>query len=242
MIKQLKKSDVSLAPFDATKAWELFNIDNPDGILLEPLSGSVPLPDTYLTLDYIDYDVGPSPIWSDLCNIALEQQYADQAIFEEGISGSQEFFDPDGPQNQTGTYKILLYNQIANAFYNNYRNPTQIFGMENIDFPLSQTNRYLADDFRMFTIPRRLFGDKLVEGSIRFYDTAFDDNVNIYDDRVGNLIASQNLFSKVQEVRTLGNIVVTGDATASFECPQVTGIQPVGTPIITAIQTGTPAS
>jgi hypothetical protein len=114
--------------------------------------------------------------------------------------------------------------------------------MENIDFPLSQTNRYLADNFRMFTIPQRMFGDKLVEGTIRFYDTAFDDNVDIYDDRVGNLIASKNLFSKVQEIRTLGNLVITGSATASYVCPLPIGVPPVGTPVITAFQTGTPDS
>lgn len=243
MIKQLKQSDVSLAPFAATKAWELYNIENDNVVLLEPMSASVSIPDTYLTLDYVDYNLGPTPTWNDYCNVALEQQENDQIIFEEGISGSKGEFDPNGPQNvSTGTYKVLLYTQIANAFYNNYHNPTQIFGMENIDFPLNRTNRYLANYFRMFSVPRRFFGEKLVEGSIRFYDTNFDDNVDIYDDRVGNLIASQNLFSKVQEVRSLGNIVVPGDVTASFECPQVTGIPPMGMPIVTAIQTGTPAS
>lgn len=242
MIKQLKKSDVSMSPFNATKAWELFNIENEDGILLEALSGSAPIPDTYLSLDYIDYNLGPTPEWNSLCNIALEQQVQDQIAFEEGISGSAAIFDPNSPQNNTGTYKNLLYSQISRAFYNSYHNPLQIFGMENIDFPLSQTNRYLADTFRMFTVPQKMFGDKLVEGTIRFYDTAFDDNVDIYDDRVGNLIAGENLFSKVQEIRTLGNLVITGSVTASYVCPLPSGVPPVGRPIITAIQTGTPAS
>jgi hypothetical protein len=34
--------------------------------------------------------------------------------------------------------------------------------MENIDFPLSQTNRFLTDSFRIFTIPQSVFGDKIL--------------------------------------------------------------------------------
>jgi hypothetical protein len=236
MIKNINHPNLT-TPFNATKAWELFNIENEDSILLEPLSGSSPISDTYVSLDYIDYNLGPSPEWNRLCNIALEQQVQDQIMFEEGVSGSAATFDPNvSSQNNNGTYKNLLYNQISRAFYNTYHNPIQIFGMENIDFPLSHTNRYLADTFRMFTIPQKMFGDKLVEGTIHFYDTAFDDNVDIYDDSVGNLVAYGNLFSKTQEVRTLENLVVNGSATASYVCPFPSGVPPVGTPTIMVLQ------
>jgi hypothetical protein len=228
MIKQLKKSDISIMPFVATKAWELFNIDNQDSVLLEPLSGSEVISDTCVAMDYIDYNVGPTPIWSNICNIALEQQVDDQVIYEEGISGSKESFDINSSKNNSGTYKTLLYTQIFNAFYNRYHNPSQIFGMENIDFPLSQTNRYIADNFRMFTIPRKFFGDKLVEKSIKFYDATFDDNVYIYDDGSGNLIVSSNLFSKIQEVRSFNNNVISGSISeggGGEEIPPYSGIR-----------------
>ena len=32
------------------------------------------------------------------------------------------------------TYKRLIYSQIKNSFYNDYNDPTKMFGLENIDF------------------------------------------------------------------------------------------------------------
>jgi hypothetical protein len=213
MIKQLKKSDIFTSPFIAVKSWELFNYDSDDTVMIESSSLDTTLA---VALDYIDYYTG-NPLLNRSCDILLEhQEVDDEIIYEEGISGSGKFDPNNDPRNDTGTYKSILYTQINRAFYNNYRNPTQIFGMENIDFPLSKTNRYLADDFRMFTIPQRIFGDKIVEGSVQLYDTNLDDNVVIYDDKFGNLIAIRNLFSKVQEVRKLENIIMAGDA--FFEC------------------------
>lgn len=217
MIKQLNKSDIILSPFKAIKDWELFNINiiNSDLILVDiPSSSSFEFP---ISLDYIDYYIG-NPLLDRECDIALEQQSTNKSIYEEGIL-SNETFDPlTSKQNVNGTYKMLVYSVINKAFYNQYHNPVEIFGMENIDFPLSQTNRYLADSFRMFNIPQNTFGDKLVEGSIKLYDTTLDDNVTISDDKLGNLIAGSYLFSKIQEVRSLGNIFV--DGIASYDCPK----------------------
>jgi hypothetical protein len=212
MLKQIKKTDVTTSPFRATKAWELFNVQNPDQIVLEQDS------ETSIALDYIDYITG-TPLLNRDCNIALEQQTEDMAVYEEGLSGSNSRFDPNTSEKNlnTGTYKTLLYNQTYRAFYNNYRNPTKIFGMENVDFPRDKTNLYLADKFRMFTIPRFAMGDKISPGSVQFEDTSFDDNVDVRDDSNGNLNAGTNLFSKVQEVRSIGNSVLTGSA--SYTCP-----------------------
>lgn len=218
MIKQLKKTDVMVSPFRANKARQLFNVQNDDCVILEPFSASVDIYDNEtVALDYIDYVTG-TPLLNRDCNIALEQQEQDEAVYEEGLSGSLKAYNPDTDAlNNTGTSKLLLYNQMRQAFYNDFHNPTEIFGMENIDFPLSKTNRYLADTFRMFTIPRYVMGDKIKPGSVQFQDTAFDDNVRIQDDANGNLIAGDNLFSKVQEVRTSGNQIYEG--TSSYTCP-----------------------
>jgi hypothetical protein len=94
-----------------------------------------------------------------------------------------------------------IYNQIKNSFYNTDNNPTQIFGMENIDFQLSQTKKFLADNFRVFNVPRELFGEKMLENSIILIDNSLDDNFEIVDDGNGNIVAKKNLFSRVQEVR-----------------------------------------
>ena len=207
MLKQISKSNTILSPFDAVKSWNLSNIDNED----------IPLTDdtSEIALEYNDYTSGTG-VLNRQCNIALEQQVDDKAVYEEGISGSG-FFNPDtDSRNNDGTYKRLVYNQIEKAFYNNYRNPLEIFGMDNIDFPLSNTDRIISSNFLMFNIPRRIMGDKIVPGSVEFFDTNLDDNVTIYDDTYGNLIAGENLFSKIQEVRSLGNVIVQG--TVVNEC------------------------
>ena len=170
-----------------------------------------------VALDYIDYVTG-EPLLNNECNIALEQQDEDKAVYEEGISGSLKPYNfLTDAFNFTGTSKLLLYNQIRQAFYNDYHNPTEIFGMENLDFQLSQTNLYLENRFRMFTIPRLIMGDKIQPGSVKFQDTAFDDNVTVNDDFDGNLIAGSYLFSKIQEIRTLGNSILQGSS--SNQCP-----------------------
>jgi hypothetical protein len=220
MIKQLKKTDVTTSPFRANKARQLFNVQNTACPILEPYSSSIyEYDDETIALDYVDYVTG-TPLLNRDCNIALEQQEDDVAVYEEGISGSLKPYDSGSDSyNSTGTSKLLLYNQMRRAFYNEYHNPTEIFGMENIDFPLSKTNRYLADDFRMFTIPRLIMGDRIKPGTVEFQDTAFDDSVRIQDDSNGNLIAGDYLFSKIQEVRILGNQIYQG--TASYTCPSL---------------------
>ena len=166
--------------------------------------------ETYLARDFIEYDSDTlSGSLNGVFNIALEQQQLDELIFEEGISGSGLFY-PDAPQNQKGSYKRLVYHQVLRAFYNNHKNPVQIFGLENIDFPLSQTLRYLGTECKVFTLPQILFGEKMVEGSIEFVDNTYDDDYIVTDDSHGNLFAKSNLFSKVQEVRKLGNTITEG--------------------------------
>jgi hypothetical protein len=233
MIKQINQQNISTTPFVAAKSWELFNIDNPDAVALEINSASVPSypnpPGTLVAVDYVYYLSG-TPALSTLCSIALEQQPEDNATYEEGVSGSGRFDPFTDVQNATGTYKRLVYAQISRAFYNQYRNPIEIFGMENIDFPLSQTHRFLADDFKMFTIPQQIFGDKIQEGSVRFYDNSFDDNLTIYDDSYENLVAGNNIFSKVQEVRHIDNFLMYGSA--SYYCPVYTNVIPSGSIVL----------
>lgn len=216
MIKQINHQNISITPFIAVKAWEFFNTDSDAGIAIESSTISVDDADT-IALEFIDYNIGTNPSLNRQCNIVLEQQADDKLIFEEGVSSSYKSFDTASqPRNYNGSYKSLVYTQISKAFYNNYHNPTQIWGMENIDFPLSRTTRYITNNFRMFTIPRKMFGEKIVEGSVAFYDNSLDDNVDIHDDKFGNLVATNNLFSKVQEVRTLGNTISNDPYTAYY--------------------------
>jgi hypothetical protein len=217
MIKHINHQNVSTTPFVAAKARALSNIQNADTVILEPNA----YPNgTNISLDYVDYNSG-DPVINRECDIALEQQGLDSLGYEEGITGSA-IFNSASAQNTDGTYKSLVHRQTRNAFYNTYHNPTEIFGVEHIDFPLSKTLRNLSSEFRMFTIPRLVFGDKIQPQSLKFYDTLLDDNVAIFDDGYQNLIAGYNLFSKVQEVRTfpsMSQLIITGSATASYYCP-----------------------
>jgi hypothetical protein len=226
MIKHINHQNVSTTPFVAAKSRALSNIQNADTVILEP-SG---YPDgTNVSLDYIDYNSG-DPIINRECDIALEQQDLDSLGYEEGITGSAKFNPDTDPQNTDGTYKSLVHRTIKNAFYNDYRNPTEIFGIEHIDFPLSKTLRNLSDKFRMFSIPQLVFGDKIKPQSVQFYDNLLDDNVVITDDGYQNLVAGTNLFSKVQEVRFYpsgGNYVITGSVTSSYICPTYTDTKSV---------------
>lgn len=211
MIKQIGNYSKVVSPFTAIKAWNLYNIENETAILLDS--------DDFLAFDYVDYS--GTPLLNRDCNIALEQQEQDDAQYEEGISGSG-YFDPEtDAKNPSGTSKRLLHDQVARAFYNTYRNPLQIFGMNNIDLPLDQTNRTLGNQFLLFSIPRNIMGDRLVAGTIQMYDTSLDDNIRIVDDKVGNLNAGTNLFSRVQEVRRFGNTILEGSS--SYTCPVYSG-------------------
>jgi hypothetical protein len=215
MIKHINHQNVSTTPFVAAKSRALYNIQNDDSVITEV---AVYADGTQISLDYIDYSSG-DPVLNRDCNIALEQQGFDSLGYEEGITGSGTFNSASDPRNMDGTYKTLVHRQTKNAFYNSYRNPTEIFGVEHIDFPLSKTLRNLSDHFRMFTIPRFVFGDKIQPKSVRFYDTLFDDNVAVFDDGFQNLIAGYNLFSKVQEVRIWpsgSNEILPG--TMSYDC------------------------
>ena len=202
MIKNIAQYNFLTTPFTAVKSWELFNIENDSVVLLEQS------PDIALAMDYVDY-YGTNPILNSECDIALEQQAEDILIYQEGLSGSGKFNSDTDPTNPDGTYKRLVYNTIYKSFYNKYNDPTKIFGVEYIDFPLSRTMRNMGQDFRMFNIPQLIYGDKIVPGTVKFFDTSLDDNVTITDDGYQNLIGGYNLFSKVQTVRNFGNTILT---------------------------------
>jgi hypothetical protein len=220
VIKQLGKHDTLMSPFLTVKGWSLYNTEPEELVLTENTSSEEPV-----ALEYIDYTLGDTGSLNRDCNIALEQQSTDLAIPEEGILGSGKFFPDSEPMNEkTGHFKRLIHDQIYRAFYNRYNNPLEIFGVDNIDFPLSKNNRYLADKFLMFTIPRMIFGERIQENTVVLNDENFDDNILISDDGNGNLIARANLFSKIQDVRSFGNVYFSGSV---FVCG-VTGSAPSG--------------
>jgi hypothetical protein len=210
MIKHINHQNFLTTPFVAAKNWRLYNVDSDDLVILEP-TGST---DT-VALEFVDYSTD-SPFVNTECSIALEQQGNDRIVYQEGATGSGAFFPDSEPTNQDGTYKRLIHSEIKSTFYNKFNNPTQIFGMEYIDFPLGRTFRDLSDLVRIFTVPRNIFGERITENTVRLMDNSLDDNVEISDDGYQNLVAKANLFSKVQEVRLFGNIIMSG--TSSFVC------------------------
>lgn len=198
MIKHINHQNFSTTPFVAAKSWDLYNNPSVDSITLEGDSEDV------IAFEYPDGTFA-TPILNRDCDVSIENQDSDIIQFQEGSVGSG-LFDPDTePQNNDGTYKRSVHDQIRVTFYNKFNNPIQIFGVEHIDFPLSQTLRNLDNYFRLFTVPQNVFGEKIVPNTVRFYDYALDDNVEIFDDGNQNLNAGYDIFSKIQEVRYLGN-------------------------------------
>jgi len=216
MIKHINPQNILISPFIAAKAHVLSNTQNSDVVVLE--DDGV----TAISLDYVDYNFG-SPVLNSDCNIALEQQEADAIAYQEGVLDTGTFNSSSSERNLDGSYKSLVHRTTKNAFYNTYHNPTEIFGVEHIDFALSKTLRNIADRFRMFSLTPLQFGDKIEPKSIRFYDTLLDDNVSVFDDGYQNLVAGFNLFSKVQEVRTWpsgSNPQTILEGTSSNVCPK----------------------
>ena len=207
MLKLLHKNDTQITPFIVTKNWDLSNVKNEDLILMEH-SGSDGLP---VALEYFDYGT-LLPVSSSVCNISKENQTNDKALFKTGLKVNGTFYPELDPQNLDGTYQRVVYSQIVNTFYNNLRNPTKIWGLEEIDFEGSQTKRFVADRFKMFEIPREVFGEKMLEKTIIIYDTTTDNNYTITDDGNCNLFASSNIFSRQQEVGNFSNNLTSGSS------------------------------
>ena len=203
MLKSLKKHNIYTAPFVAVKDWKLSNIDNDSLILTEDDEG--------VDVDFVDYGDGSgNPVLNTECLIALEQQDDDKLTFREGKKGSGIFYPDNEPQNADGTFQRVVYAQIQTTFYNDYRNPTQIWGLENIDFPKSKTVKSLADTMRIFAAPTRVFGEKIIENTVEIIDNSLDNKFSISDDGNNNLYASHDIFSKFQEVGGFENEFATG--------------------------------
>lgn len=204
MLKSLHKNDTQITPFIVTKNWELSNVTNEDLILMEH-SGSDGLP---VAIEYLDYGLD-APVTAS-CNLAKENQEADRVAFKSGLKVSGLFYPDTDPQNEDGTYQRVVYAQVVQMFYNNYRDPTKMWGLEEIDFEKSQTKKFVSDKFKMFEIPQGVFGEKVLENTITLYDTTTDNDYIITDDGNCNLFAGINLFSRQQEVGDYLNQFFTG--------------------------------
>jgi len=202
MIKPLKKYQIQLTPFDATYNWSLNNTDNQNLLLFESTGSDDGLP---YALEFIDYNQTGSFINS-YCDLAQEQQTnGNLVIIDYGLNISGLFYPDIDPQNPDGTYLRMIYSQIKTTFYNEYRDPTKLWGLENIDFDSSQNKRLLSDEFRILYIPQEVFGEKIIPGTFSLIENTLDNQYIISDDGNGNLMAGINLFSHQQEVGNFTN-------------------------------------
>ena len=195
MLKSLHKDDTQLTPFVVTKNWELSNVTNEDLILMEH-SGSDGPP---VALEYLDY-TPEGPMIAYGCNIAKEQQDLDKVQFRDGVKLSGIFYPDTDPTNPDGTYQRVVYSQVVNMFYNTFRDPTKMWGLEEIDFEKSQTKKFVADRFKLYEIPQIIFGEKMLEYSVTLFDRTTDNDYVITDDGHNNLFAGPNIFSHQQEI------------------------------------------
>ena len=203
MIKNLRLNNIQVTPFVATREWSLSNTLN-DALILLDITGSG---DTEYAIQWerVIYGDGLSPITASEGSIALEQQNNDDVIYEEGISSSGIFYPDQEPKNNTGTYKRLVYNTINNMFYNDYKDPTKLWGLENIDIQRDAAKKFIGDKIRSFMIPQANFGEKVLEETVELTDNSLDNVYEITDDGNTNLYAKSNLFSRIQELCDFSN-------------------------------------
>jgi hypothetical protein len=206
MIKSLNKNDTLTSPYIATKDWQLSNADDSNLILMEHSSSTI-------CLEVLEYNQSQSFTGSS-CSICSEHQENDLINFREGEKSDGIFYPNLEQLNLDGTYKRLVYSQVKEMFYNNYRDPTKMWGMENIDFDKSQTKKFISDLFRLYDVPRNVFGEKILENTVQVIDTTTDNDYIISDDGNGNLFAGPNLFSKQQELGVFENSFLTGSNTS----------------------------
>ena len=223
MIKILNPQNIMVTPIVSNVQWNL-NTDDIGLILLD--TASVPLGAEYdnnpalntLALEYLDYFnySGTGPILENYsCSIALDAPPDQRIVIQNGEYDNTPF-QLTNTKNLDGTYTRLVYNEISNLFYNKYKNPLKILGLDNIDFELSNTYRYLANEFLVFNISPTIFGDQVVPYSISLTNLDIDDNVTIMDDGYDNIVVGTNIFYKIQEVRSFPNSLYTGSIGVCF--------------------------
>lgn len=222
MIKTIKKFQIKLTPFNATKEWQMSTSNNQDLLLMDDTSS---LEDEPVALEFIDYGSieDTASIDNFECDIALEQQPDDLVNVRTGLKVTGLFYPDKDPINKDNTYKRMVYTQVKTMFYNMYRDPTKIWGATNIDFDLSKTKRKINDEFKLYDIPTNIYGEIIVPNTVTFQDTSLDDFFLITDDGNGNLLAGQNLFSHRQEIGNHANVFTVGNS--SF-CDVYFGISP----------------
>lgn len=201
MLKILTKDDTTTTPYIVTKNWELSNVANTDLVLAEN-GNPVAVENVNYYFTYFET--------SSICSIAKEDQYNDLVTFREGLKTLGLFFPDADPINIDGTYKRIVYNQIKTTFYNNYRDPTKMWGQERIDFDTSKTKKFLSDLIKVFYIPTTIMGEKILEKSVVILDNTLDDTYYITDDGNSNLFAGPNLFSHYQIIGSFENVFSTG--------------------------------
>lgn len=209
MIKLIKKFQIKLTPFDATKEWVMNTNNNQDLLLFD--TGSYQDLEVPIASEFIDYgNINDSPQDNFECDISLEQQPDDLINTRIGLKTIGLFYPDTDPLNIDNTYKRIVYSQIKSMFYNQYKNVAKTWGIENIDFNLGKTERKLSDEFRLFDIPQSIYGDRIIPGSVVMHDFFPDTNLKITDDSYGNLVAGSNLFSKQQEIGEHQNAFMFG--------------------------------
>lgn len=209
MIKAIKKFQIKLTPFDATKDWAMSSRNNEDLLLMN--DPAVDPDEEPVALEFIDYGNGSElPFENYFCNIALEQQSDDLVHTRLGLNVNGIFYPQFDPINTDGTYKRMVYTQIKTTFYNDYRDPTKIWGVNILDFELSKTKRKIEDEIKLFDVPRLVYGEKIIPKTVVLQDNSLDNNIIMTDDGNGNLIAGTNLFSHYQEVGDYPNSFIKG--------------------------------
>jgi hypothetical protein len=132
-------------------------------------------------------------------NLLLEESEDKFIDISEGIRVNKyvRFIPESESINVNRKYKRLVYDQIKNSYYSDTKDPTKLFGLENIDIFLDNNNRFIGDRIKVATIPQAYFGDTIKKNSLKINDDSNENSVSFVDDGYGNLITSGSVFETV---------------------------------------------
>ncbi|MHA2406990.1 MAG: hypothetical protein ACXACA_01285, partial [Candidatus Ranarchaeia archaeon] len=201
MIKNLRRSDITVRPFNTFKSWQFGNINPEDVILTED---GCPVFTSYLTasspLLCADPEFSSSAISPEQQQVQQDFKIVDGVRIDGHFydTGSAEYTSSTNPLNRDGSYQRLIFNSIESSFYNDFDNPEYLFGVETIDFNSrgrKKEVRKIQNKVRVGQISTKTYGHKIQPNTVRIKDQSNpDETYFLVDDGYTNLVLADVFF------------------------------------------------
>jgi hypothetical protein len=202
MIKNLRRSDITVRPFNTFKRWRFGNIDPEDVLMTED---GCPIFTSYISssspLLCADPDFSSSAISPEQQQVQFDFKIVEgeKIVGHFYESGSDEYNFSDNPTNRIdGSYKRLIFNSIKSSFYNEFNNPEYLFGVESVDRDPRGKKREIRNiqkRIRVGQLSSQTFGHKIQPGTVKIKDQSNpDETYTLVDDGYTNLLLDDVFF------------------------------------------------